>query len=82
MQMYIPEPEQALEELKLLTNVVHDFLLEATDHVLPYFQRRGLPVDRTVSSDMFRYELSRQLTTNCQITDQNYQRTDSEETQQ
>ena len=73
MEMYIPEPKQSLAELKTLTNVVHDFLLEATDHVLPYFHRRGLAVDRTVSSDMFRFELSRQLKGNCQVTDQNYQ---------
>ena len=73
MEMYIPETEQSLAELKTLTNLVHDFLLEATDHVLPYFHRRGLAVDRTVSSDMFRFELSRQLKGNCQVTDQNYQ---------
>lgn len=73
MELYIPESKEALKELKPLTDVVHDFLLEATDHVLPYFQHRGLPVDRTLSSDMFRYELLRQLTTNSQIIGQNYQ---------
>ena len=73
MPLYIPEPQQALEELKPLTNAVNDFLLEATDHVLPYFLQRGLPPDPTAGNDMFRYELSRQLKTNCNILDLNYQ---------
>jgi hypothetical protein len=73
MEPYTPKPKEALKELKPLTDVVHDLLLGATDHVLPYFQQRRLPVDRTVSGDMFRYELSRQLTKNFRIIDQNHQ---------
>ena len=73
MDMYIPDPDQALEELYPLIFAVHDFLLESTDQVLPYFQLRGLAIDRTTSGDMFRFELLRRLKANCQIKDHNYQ---------
>jgi hypothetical protein len=82
MEPYTPKPKEALKELKPLTDVVHDLLLGATDHVLPYFQQRRLPVDRTVSGDMFRYELSRQLTKNFRIIDQNHQELAAKKTQQ
>ena len=61
MDLYVPEPEEALAELKPLTDAVRDFLLEATDDVVAYFHRQGQTVDRTASTNMFRYELLRQL---------------------
>ena len=71
MTSYIPKPSQALNELKPLTDAVNDFLLESTGHVLAYFNRQHLPVNRSVSTNMFRYELLRRLRDHCYILDQN-----------
>ena len=73
MVLYVPEPEEALAELKSLTDAVRDFLLEATDDVVAYFHRQGQTVDRTASTNMFRYELLRRLKSHCPITDQDNQ---------
>ena len=52
MKPYIPKPSQALNELKPLTDAVNDFLLESTGHVLSYFNRQYLPVNRSVSTKL------------------------------
>ena len=71
MKLYTPKPSQALSELKPLTDAVNDFLLESTGHVLAYFNRQHLPVNRSVSTNMFRHQLLLRLRDHCYILDQN-----------
>ena len=53
----IPPPEQALAELAALTASLHEILPRAaTEQVVPYFSRRGRPINERTATDMLRYE--------------------------
>lgn len=59
----IPSKEQALQELQTLTDSLYDFFPRiAAEEVVPYFSRRGRPVNARLATDILRYEAHWHLT--------------------